>query len=128
MDFRADAKVSARLFFRVLATGSALHFAAPASADDIKKGAALYRQMCKHCHGPEMVNPGTSSFDLSKFPRDQFDRFHRSVRKGRRSMPAMGDLLKPFEIDQLWAYVSSRGGKVEPAKKKSPRGTRAQRN
>jgi len=120
--------VIARLFLRILAAGSVLHFAASALADDVKKGAALYRQMCKHCHGPEMVNPGTSSFDLSKFPRDQFDRFHRSVRKGRRSMPAMGDLLKPVEIDQLWAYVSSRGGKVEPAKKKSSGGSEKEHN
>jgi hypothetical protein len=67
-----------------------------------------------------MVNPGTASFDLSKFPRSQIDRFYNSVRKGKDKMPPMGDLLKPFEVDQLWAYVSSRGGKL-PAVKKKPK-------
>jgi mono/diheme cytochrome c family protein len=95
--------------------------ATPAAAGDVEEGAALYEQMCKHCHGPNMVNPGTVSFDLSKFPRDQAERFYRSVTKGKDKMPPLGDLLKPFEIDQLWAYVSSRGGKLPPVKKKSRR-------
>jgi mono/diheme cytochrome c family protein len=92
--------------------------ATPAAAGDVEEGAALYQQMCEHCHGPNMVNPGTVSFDLSKFPRDQADRFYHSVIKGKDKMPPWGDLLKPFEIDQLWAYVSSRGGKLAPVKKK----------
>ena len=93
----------------------------PAAAGDVEEGAALYQQMCEHCHGPNMVNPGTVSYDLSKFPRDQADRFYHSVTKGKNKMPPWGDLLKPFEIDQLWAYVSSRGGKLPPVKKKSKR-------
>lgn len=90
--------------------------ATPAAGGEIEEGAALYEQMCKHCHGPNMVNPGTVSFDLSKFPRNQIDRFYTSVRQGKDKMPPMGDLLKPFELDQLWAYVSSRGGKLVPVK------------
>jgi mono/diheme cytochrome c family protein len=106
---------SIALSFAVLA----LMISAPARAGDaVKAGAALYEQMCTHCHGPNMVNPGTSSFDLRKFPRDQADRFYSSVKHGKGNMPAWGDMLKPFEIDQLWAYVSSRGGKLPPVKKK----------
>jgi len=105
--------------------------AAPAAAGDVEEGAALYQQMCQHCHGPNMVNPGTVSYDLSRFPRDQADRFYHSVTKGKDKMPPLGDLLKPFEIDQLWAYVSSRGGKLAPVEttglKKKPKKSAAHR-
>jgi len=58
-----------------------------------------------------MVNAGTASFDLRKFPKDQEGRFLESVSYGRNSMPAMGDLLSEEEIQALWRYVSTRGGK-----------------
>jgi mono/diheme cytochrome c family protein len=90
--------------------------ATPTHAEAIKtalvqKGAKLYRQMCSHCHGLNMVNPGNSSFDLRTFPKDERKRFYHSVRHGKGNMPAWGDILKPEEIDWLWAYVSTRGGK-----------------
>lgn len=95
---------------------------APAHADEAKtilveKGAKLYRQMCSHCHGLDMVNPGNSSFDLRRFPKDERKRFYQSVRKGKDNMPAWGDILRPEEIDWLWAYVSTRGGKEAGAGK-----------
>ena len=39
------------------------------------------------------------------FPRDQRERFVNSVSRGKNSMPPWGDLLKPDEIDALWAYL-----------------------
>ena len=59
-----------------------------------------------------MVNPGTSSFDLRKFPQDDRARFVESVMHGKNTMPAWGDILTPDEIEALWAYVRT-GGKTE---------------
>ena len=56
-----------------------------------------------------MVNPGTSSFDLRKFPPDEKTRFVNAVVHGKKAMPAWGDILKPDEIEAIWAYVSTGG-------------------
>jgi len=56
-----------------------------------------------------MVNPGTSSFDLRKFPPDDKARFVNSVLHGKNAMPAWGDILKPDEIEAIWAYVLTGG-------------------
>jgi mono/diheme cytochrome c family protein len=73
------------------------------------KGKPAYQQLCAQCHGPNMVNAGNSSFDLRKFPVDQFDRFKKSVTDGTGDMPAWGDMLLPGELESLWAYVRSGG-------------------
>ena len=72
--------------------------------EQIKRGSALYSQHCAPCHGPRMKDP-EGSFDLRKFPRDEHDRFIRSVTQGKASMPPWGGLLKPEDIASLWAYV-----------------------
>ena len=76
------------------------------------QGKSLYRQLCSNCHGVSMVNAGSSSFDLRKFPQDDKARFVNSVMKGKNSMPAWGDILKPDEIEAIWAYVLT-GGKTK---------------
>ncbi len=89
--------------------------AAPALAEEphplLAEGASLYKQFCSHCHGLEMVNPGTSSFDLRKFPNDDKPRFVHAVQNGKGSMPAWGDILLPPEIDAIWVYVATLAGK-----------------
>ncbi len=75
------------------------------------QGKALYGQLCRNCHGVNMVNAGTSSFDLRKFPRDDPTRFVNSVTNGKNSMPPWGDMLQPDEIEAIWAYVRT-GGKT----------------
>ncbi len=82
--------------------------AAP-SPELVSQGKGLYRQLCSTCHGVNMVNPGTSSFDLRMFPREDRDRFVGSVTHGKNSMPAWGDMLQPDEIEVLWAYVRAGG-------------------
>jgi mono/diheme cytochrome c family protein len=77
----------------------------------VQEGAELFGQICSHCHGIHMVNPGNSSFDLRKFPHDQRDRFFNSVTHGKGNMPPWGDILKPEEIEAIWAYVRT-GGKT----------------
>jgi mono/diheme cytochrome c family protein len=73
------------------------------------QGKSQYRQFCSNCHGVNMVNPGTSSFDLRKFPPDDKTRFVNSVVHGKNAMPAWGDILKPEEIEAIWAYVLTGG-------------------
>jgi len=91
---------------------SLLAFAYPASAQDalrseqVKSGSETYARHCAPCHGPRMADPEGAP-DLRKFPRDQRERFLTSVSKGKNSMPPWGDLLKPDEIEALWAYVAA---------------------
>lgn len=72
------------------------------------KGRSLYTSYCARCHGVNMVNTGVS-FDLRVFPKDQKDRFIRSVSEGIRAMPAWESTLKRHEIESLWMYVSAAG-------------------
>jgi mono/diheme cytochrome c family protein len=73
-------------------------------AEQIKLGGDTYARHCSPCHGARMKNP-EGAFDLMTFPADQASRFQTSVSKGKNSMPPWGGLLKPEEIDALWAYV-----------------------
>ena len=77
--------------------------------DAVARGRLLYAQTCSHCHGPNMVNPGTISYDLRRFPSDSPERFRNSVINGKGGMPALRGVLKAEELDLLWAYVRSRG-------------------
>ncbi len=57
-----------------------------------------------------MVNPGTITFDLRRFPHEDKPRFVHSVTEGKNGrMPAWGDLLSVQEIDEIWAYVKTGG-------------------
>jgi mono/diheme cytochrome c family protein len=91
------------LFAAVAAT------AARADAQDAQKGKQLYAKNCLHCHGRNMVTPGTVAYDLRQFPEDDKTRFQTSVMKGKKNMPPWGDKLTQEQIDDLWAYVLTRG-------------------
>ncbi len=97
----------------LLAFTLALLCGAPVAADEalIDKGLGVYKQFCLKCHGIDMVNSGVSSYDLRKYPTDRYDDFVDTLKNGKGNMPAWGDILYPEEIEQVWAYVSSRGGK-----------------
>jgi mono/diheme cytochrome c family protein len=81
------------------------------AADDIAKGHAVYDKSCVHCHGFNMVNSGTTVYDLRRFPVEDPDRFFNSVTNGKGNMPSYKESLTPEQIKLLWAYVGSRGGK-----------------
>jgi mono/diheme cytochrome c family protein len=83
----------------------------PPTAEEFAKGEALFQSICAHCHGPHMVNPGNVSFDLRKFPHDDRARFLNSVRNGKNNMPPWKDILKPDEVEAIWAYIRT-GGKA----------------
>ncbi len=73
-------------------------------------GKTYYKDFCAHCHGIGMVNPGTSSYDLRKYPVDQKQTFVDAVMNGKGDMPAWGDILLPDEVDAIWVYVATRAG------------------
>ena len=72
--------------------------------EQIKRGAAIYATNCESCHGVRMIGPQWA-IDLATIPRDNPARFVDSVTYGVRAMPPWGDVLKPDEIQALWAYV-----------------------
>lgn len=73
---------------------------------DIQRGAALYERNCSPCHGARMQDP-QGAFDLRKFPHNERERFVSSVARGKNQMPGWGSILKPEDIEALWAYVVS---------------------
>ena len=113
MDLRRS--VIGRCLVVALAAGA---FAAPAaqsqtrfSAEAIEQGREQYMRSCRGCHGVNMVNGGTSAYDLRRFPVDDSERFFNSVSNGKSNMPAFKDSLSPEQLKLVWAYVGSRGGK-----------------
>jgi mono/diheme cytochrome c family protein len=83
--------------------------AAP-DAELASKGKSIYAEHCSHCHGFNMVNPGTVTYDLRTFPHGQKERFVNSVIMGKGGiMPPWGDVLSLDDIDALWAYVLTGG-------------------
>jgi mono/diheme cytochrome c family protein len=80
---------------------------APADSVLVEKGRGMYRDYCQKCHGLNMVSPGGGFFDLRTFPHDDKARFVNSVTNGKRAMPAWGAVLRPGDIDTVWAYISS---------------------
>lgn len=83
----------------------------PPTQELVDKGRDQFHRTCAQCHGRNMVNSGTSSYDLRRFPTDQPDRFFNSVINGKNNMPSFNGALDPGAIQWLWAYVSTRGGK-----------------
>ncbi len=74
------------------------------SPEQIKRGATLYAANCESCHGVRMIGPPWA-IDLATFPRDNPARFVDSVTYGVRTMPPWGDVLKPDDVQALWAYL-----------------------
>jgi mono/diheme cytochrome c family protein len=74
-----------------------------------EQGRRVYTSLCVRCHGLNLVSNGIG-FDLRQFPKDGQERFRTSVSKGLRAMPAWEGVLKPGELDALWAYIGSVNG------------------
>ena len=79
--------------------------------EDIERGHAQFDRTCAQCHGRNMVNSGTTVYDLRRFPQDDPDRFFHSVTEGKGNMPSFKEALSREQMELLWAYVGSRGGK-----------------
>ena len=83
----------------------------PFAPEQVGKGSALYETHCQTCHGPRMAKPEWAPVDLREFPRQDQARFVDTVTHGIRNMPPWSDVLKPGEIEALWAYVVAGEGK-----------------
>jgi mono/diheme cytochrome c family protein len=90
--------------FSVFALACTSAAAQPFPPEQIAKGAQLYETHCQTCHGPRLANPPWAA-DLRQFPREDRARFVDTVTYGKRGMPPWDDLLKPDDIEALWAYV-----------------------
>jgi hypothetical protein len=56
-------------------------------------------------HGRDMVNPGGVTFDLRKFPKDDFERFRNAVINGKPpAMPPWRGKVSDDDVKLLWAY------------------------
>jgi mono/diheme cytochrome c family protein len=85
--------------------------ARPFKREDIDAGHRQFERTCAPCHGRNMVNSGTTVYDLRRFPLEQSERFFSSVTNGKGNMPSFREALTPEQMRLLWAYVGSRGGK-----------------
>lgn len=85
---------------------------APFQPDEIDQGREQYHRTCAQCHGRNMVNSGTTVYDLRRFPVDDAERFQASVTQGKGNMPSFKEALTQEQVALLWAYVGSRGGKA----------------
>jgi len=88
------------------ATAPVAETAAPA---DPELGRRTYTSYCARCHGINLVMTG-NSFDLRRFPADDKARFLHSVKGGKNAMPAWGSILKPQQIESVWAYIGQVNG------------------
>jgi mono/diheme cytochrome c family protein len=77
-----------------------------AAPDQIEAGRRLYVMSCQRCHGINLVS-NSIGFDLRTFPQHDKARFVRSVNEGLRAMPAWAGVLKPGQMELLWAYVGA---------------------
>ena len=98
-----------RFALPTLALGLALA-SSLAQADDAELGRDVYEEFCVTCHGKDMVNPGGVTFDLRKFPKDDFARFQASVLNGKgQGMPPLARQGHDDDLKLLWVYVQSGG-------------------
>ena len=83
----------------------------PPTQAQFDAGKQLFSNRCARCHGWNMVNLGSFSFDLRKFPHNDRARFFNSVMNGKNAMPVWKDVLTKEDIENVWAYVRT-GGKM----------------
>jgi mono/diheme cytochrome c family protein len=97
-------RLSSALGLALACTSAVAQDGKPFAPEQIKKGAELYETNCQTCHGPRLANPEWAK-DLRKFPPADHARFVDTVTYGVRNMPPWGDVLKPDDVEALWAYV-----------------------
>jgi mono/diheme cytochrome c family protein len=101
---RVNSSMRAALLGCALSSCGAMANAEEFPPERVRAGAAIFSRNCSPCHGTRMQNP-ESAFDLKTFPPGQHERFVNSVTRGKDQMPPWGGLLKPEDIEALWAYV-----------------------
>jgi mono/diheme cytochrome c family protein len=100
--------VTATICTAMATSGFALAQETSFPPEQIRRGTEIYALNCSPCHGPRLSGE-ESAFDLRTLTPDQRERFINSVTNGKNQMPPWGGLLKPEEIEALWAYVITGG-------------------
>ena len=101
-----------RYLIPALAFGAGIVCSAYAADDEAKidQGREVYGEFCVACHGRDLVSTSPVTFDLRKFPKDDFNRFKEVVLNGKgQAMPAWREKLSEQDVTLLWAYVRSGG-------------------
>ena len=90
---------------------------APAFGADLAKGKNIYVDKCLKCHGEKGRGDGPKAEDLEKKPADYTDKekmskltdadLKKTVKEGKKPMPAFGKKLTEEQIDDVIAYVRS---------------------
>jgi len=80
---------------------------ARAVADDAKAeaGKRVYVDYCATCHGEDLQNNSSATFDLRRLREGERARFVGAVTNGKKAMPSWKGVLGEDKIDALWAYV-----------------------
>jgi cytochrome c55X len=94
----------------VAVCASAAFSQTPPAPSDAEAGRRAYTSYCARCHGINLVSTSGAYFDLRTFPQDDKERFMRSVREGKRAMPAWEGIVKPHEMEAIWSYIGSVNG------------------
>jgi mono/diheme cytochrome c family protein len=69
-------------------------------------GAAIYDDYCSRCHGEGLRNTsGGVTFDLRRLHPNDHERFINSVLNGKKQMPPWRGVLRPDQIEEVWAYI-----------------------
>jgi cytochrome c6 len=72
----------------------------------VEAGASVYGDYCSSCHGEQLRNTsGGVTFDLRKLGPEDRDRFAKAVLDGKGPMPPWRGVLKPEQIEAIWAYI-----------------------
>jgi mono/diheme cytochrome c family protein len=98
-----------RHFLKVVAA-TIITCSAPAFAQDkhaqAEAGAAIYDDYCSRCHGEGLRNTsGGVTFDLRRLHPNEHERFLNSVLNGKKDMPPWRGVLRPDQIEEVWAYI-----------------------
>jgi cytochrome c55X len=80
------------------------------TAELVEAGRKAYTSSCTRCHGINLAVGSSAFYDLRTFPRDDKERFLTSVNRGKRAMPAWEGLLKPEDLEAIWAYIGHVNG------------------
>jgi mono/diheme cytochrome c family protein len=69
-------------------------------------GAAIYDDYCSRCHGEGLRNTsGGVTFDLRRLRPTEHERFVKSVLNGKKDMPPWRGVLRPDQVEEVWAYI-----------------------
>jgi cytochrome c55X len=109
VDLRVDALRLGLAAALGLCASAALSQALPAPSE-ADAGRKVYTSYCARCHGINLVSTSGAYFDLRTFPSDDKERFLRSLKEGKRAMPAWQGIVKPNEMELLWIYIGSVNG------------------